>query len=114
MVTMSIAATYNIVIEQYSDFSRTFQIKEGDTVKDITGYSFQGEIRERSQSTTSHDFTCSIVDATDGQWKAEMTDTLTGTIKPGDYVYDIVMTDDAGIKTRLLQGEAKVTAGVTR
>lgn len=114
MVTMSIAATYNIVIEQYSDFSRNFQVKSGDDILDITDYSFAGEIRERHQSTTSYDFTCSIIDASQGTWNAAMTDTLTGTIPAGDYVYDIVMTTDAGTKTRLLQGEAKVTAGVTR
>ena len=70
---MSIAATYNIVIEQHSDFSRTFKLTQDDVAVDITGYSFAGELRERYQSTTSYDFTCSIVNATDGQWKAVMT-----------------------------------------
>jgi len=108
-----VAATYNIIIEQKSDFSRSFQIKSGDDIQDLTDYSFQAKVRERIQSDTSYDFTVTITDAATGAITLTMTDTLTATIKPGDYVYDLVMTDDAGLKTRLLEGMATVTGGVT-
>ena len=111
---MSIAANYNIVVEQHSDWEREFQIKQGGVVKDITGFTFTAQIRERTQSSTSYDFTGAIVDATDGEFKLTMTDTLTATIPAGDYVWDLVQTDDSGVKTRLLQGKCSVTAGVTR
>ena len=32
---------------------------------------------------------------------------------PGTWVYDIIMTDDAGTKTRLIQGNAFLKQGVT-
>jgi hypothetical protein len=34
-------------------------------------------------------------------------------IKPGKYVYDVLLTDGLGIKTRVVEGTATVTAGVS-
>lgn len=108
------AGNYNITIEQHADFDREFQIKQNSIVVDITGYSFAGSIRERHMSETSTDFTTSLSDAENGKFKLTLTDTQTGNLKPGDYVYDVVQTDDSGTKTRLLQGIATVEAGITR
>ena len=108
------AAVYGITIEQYADFSRAFQVRSAGVELDITGYTFRAQIRERSQSTTATDFQVQIVDAVAGAIQMSMTDTVTAGIDPGDYVYDLVMTDTAGTDVRLLQGVATVTAGVTR
>lgn len=108
------AGNYNITIEAYADFDREFQIKESNVVKDITSHTFAGSIRERHMSETSVDFTTSISDASNGKFKITLTDTVTGGMKPGEYQYDVVMTDDAGVKTRLMQGIATVVAGITR
>ena len=44
----------------------------------------------------------------------KLSDTETAALKPGDQVYDIVMTDTvSGDKTRLLQGKAFVSPGVS-
>lgn len=108
-----VAANYNIVVEQNADFSRSFQIKTGDDIQDLTSYQFAATIKERHQSDTGTDFTVTVADAANGAITMSLTDVQTGTIKPGDYVYDLVMTDSAGLRTRLLQGQAQVTAGVT-
>lgn len=108
------AGIYNIIIEQHADFERTFQIKENSVVLDITSYTFAASVRERSQSSTSVDMTGAIVDASDGKFKLSLTDTQTAGMKAGDYEYDCVMTDAGGKKTRLLQGIATVSAGITR
>ena len=64
------AGIYNITIEAYADFDRTFQIKSGASNLDITGYSFAASLRERAQNTTSAaDFVCSIVSNTDGKFR---------------------------------------------
>ena len=43
-----------------------------------------------------------------------LSDTQTAALKAGDNVYDIVMTDTvSGEKTRLLQGKAFVSPGVS-
>ena len=108
------SAIYNMSMDSHSDFKREFQIKDGNTVLDITGYSFAMKMRTQYGSPTSHDAACSIVLATDGTFKVEYTDTATADIKPGDYLYDIVMTDDGGTKTTLLRGSVTVNGGITR
>jgi hypothetical protein len=108
-----VAANYNIIIEQKSDFSRSFKIQSDGSDLDLTSYSFEAKVKERIQSDTSYAFTVTIADAATGAITMTMTDTETAAIKPGEYVYDLVMTDDAGLKSRLLQGMATVTGGVT-
>ena len=108
------AANYNITVDQYSDFSRSLQIKVANTVLDITGYTFAASLREKIQSTTAYNFSTAIVDAGEGVVNFSMTAAQTGAVPAGDYVWDLVMTDDSGFKTRLLQGQARVSGGVTR
>lgn len=107
------AAEYNITVSQNADFVRTFQLKSAGSVEDITGYSFEGKIKKNFNETDSTSFTTSITDATDGQWTVSLTDVQTAALAPGDQVYDIVMTDDSGTKTRLLQGKAYISQGVS-
>jgi len=43
-----------------------------------------------------------------------LTDTQTSAIEAGRYVYDLVITDGSGSKSRVVEGQATVTPGVTR
>lgn len=108
------ASTYNIIIEQYQDFARGFQLQEDGVILDLTGHSFSAQLRERTQSETAYNFVVAVLDAQQGTINMVMTDDITATIPPGDYAYDLVMTKNNGDKVRLLQGQARVEAGVTR
>ena len=108
------AANYAITIHKHADFSRSFQVKVDDAVQDLTSYSFAGTLRPSQQSTTTVDFTAAITDAANGTFKISLTDVQTADMKAGDWVYDVVMTDDGGLKTRLIQGIADVLEGTTR
>lgn len=108
------AANYNIIIDQHQDWSRGFQVKQDDVVVDLTGFTFEAQLRERTQSDTAYDFTVTVLDEAQGLINMSMSDALTSTIPAGDYVYDLVMTNATGGKSRLLQGQASVEAGVTR
>ena len=107
------AAEYNITVSQNADFTRSFQLKEADVIVDITGYTFEGKIKKNFNETDSTAFTSAITNASSGLWTMTLTDTQTTALAPGDQVYDIVMTDDSGTKTRLLQGKAYVSPGVS-
>jgi hypothetical protein len=43
-----------------------------------------------------------------------MGSSLTSTLKPGRYVYDVVIVDGSGTKTRAVEGSVIVRGGVTR
>ena len=107
------AALYNITINQYSDFSRTFEIKKDSVILDLTDHSFAGSLKQNYHSASSVDFTAQVTDASLGLMQLTLTDTQTADMTPGDWVYDVVMTDPNGLKTRLFQGQAFVEQGVT-
>ena len=104
---------YNIKINKGTDFSRAFALSESNTAIDLTGFTFEGTLKERYTSTTSTPFTMTIVDSSQGLFKAVLTDVETTAMGPGTWVYDIVMIKPTGEKIRLLEGKAFVKQGVT-
>ena len=43
-----------------------------------------------------------------------LTNAQTDALKAGRYVYDLMVTDGSGSKSRVVEGQATVTPGVTR
>jgi len=112
------AAVYvsNIVINQGADFSQVFNLADpsNDSI-DLTNYSFTAQMRKHAGSSVSVNLNPTLVTpSTDGAIRITLTDTQTSTLKPGRYVYDILITDNSGIKTRAVEGSAIVREGVSR
>jgi len=108
------AAQYNITVEKEVDYSRTFQIKRDEIIIDLDGYSFASQIRTHHTDGDSTAFTCTITDSDQGLVRLSLTDTQTAALEGGTQYWDLVMTDDSGIKTRLLEGKCFVKNGITR
>ena len=80
----------------------------------MSGYSASAQIRKTyGSSTVSSTFTTSIAEAT-GQVTLSLTDTQTTALESGRYVYDLNVTSGGGQTTRVVEGQAIVTPGVTR
>lgn len=107
------AADYNITVNKNSDFKRSFQLKENNVIVDMTNYSVAGALKENFRATTSTPFAASVTDPTQGLFDIALSDVTTAGMDPGTWVYDILLTDSNGTKTRLMQGNAFVTQGVT-
>lgn len=108
------AGLYNITIDQNSDFARTFQVKLDDIVTDLTDYSFSASLKQHYTKDTSVQFTTLILDASQGLFQISLSDIETASMAPGNWNYDVIMTDAAGVRTRILQGQAAVDAGITQ
>ena len=81
---------------------------------DLTGYTASAQMRKYSGSSTFTTFTSSIsVPNTLGKIIISLTSNQTVDLKPGRYVYDVVITRD-GVKTRVIEGMVLVREGVTR
>ena len=105
-------AKYNININKNADFSRTFAVTEDSVTTDLTGYSFAAALKENYKSSTSVTFTASIVDAAQGLFRVVLTDDITATMTPGEWVYDIVMIKPNTDRVRIIEGNAFVKEGV--
>jgi len=72
-------------------------------------------MRKWSGSSTATTFTTSVeFPSTSGKILILLSSADTVNIKPGRYVYDIVITDSFGIKNRVIEGMVLVREGVTR
>lgn len=112
------AAVYvnNLVINAGSDFSQTFNLETSDTnsALDLTGYTATAQMRKYAGSSTSTDFTVSIsAPSILGKIVVSLTSAQTVNLKPGRYVYDVVITRNS-IKSRVIEGMVLVREGVTR
>jgi len=107
----------NIIINTSTTFSQSFTLESVNTnsILDLTGYTGRSEMRKHSGSTTGiTTFTVSFPDRTGGQVNIGLTTTQTASLKPGRYVYDLLIDDGAGTIDRVVEGMAIVSQGVTR
>ena len=110
------ATISNLFINQDTDFSTTVTVNDSSgSALNLTSYTALAMIRKTYQSTTATTFTSTFAaDRTTGQITISLTDAQTALLDDGRYVYDLVVTDNSGIKTRVVEGIATVTPGVSR
>jgi hypothetical protein len=114
---MAAVYVHNLVINAGSDFSQSFTLEESDTNSplNLTSSSVESQMRKWSGSSNAVTFYTEIVSPpTSGTIILSLTDTQTSILKPGRYVFDVLVTDQYGIKNRLIEGMVLVREGVTR
>ena len=111
------AAVYvtNLVINTYSDFSQYFYLGDENTDSlNLTNYQVSSQMRKHSSSSSFVGFGASIVNVSTGQLRIGLTSTQSGSIKPGRYVYDVVITNPQGGVSKVIEGMVLVREGITR
>jgi len=121
------AATYNLFIDQGSDFAVDLVIKENDSAMDLTNYSGRGQLRSTHESTTIAAYFkvtktnpaggALKVEIPNGNWTDSGGTTRQGSkdIPAGQYVYDLeIFTNADGVVKRIMQGTATINPEVTR
>jgi hypothetical protein len=110
------AVISNLYIDQGTDFSAVIDVVDanGDAV-DLTGYTVAAQIRKTyGSSSATASFTATVSNAASGKITLTLTDTVTAAIDSGRYVYDVNVTSSGGTVTRVIEGQAVITPGVTR
>ena len=110
------AGKYDIVIDQGSDFAIEIQVQQDGSNTSLGTHSARAQLRPTPTSTTkTADFTCSIVNASQGKIKMSLSNSTTASISNGKYYYDLELVNTSqSTVTRLLEGVARVTPEVTR
>lgn len=121
------AATYNLFIDQGSDFAVDLVIKENGSAMDLTNYSGRGQLRSTHESTTIAAYLkvtktnptggALKVELPNGNWTDSGGTTRQGStdIAAGQYVYDIeIFTNADAVVKRIMQGTATINPEVTR
>lgn len=112
------AASYvcNLVINTYSDFSQNFYLDSDATNSplDLTGYKIASQIRKHPASSKSVGFAATVVDPLTGHIRVGLSSSQTASLKPGRYLYDLIISDVSGKVSRAVEGMVLVREGITR
>ena len=105
----------NLQIEQGCDFEHLFALGDNDnnTTLNLAGFTATAQLRKWAGSTSSVAFASTVSSPLDGEIQISMASTITTDIKPGRYLYDVILQD--GVSTvKVVEGMVNVRAGVTR
>ena len=114
---MAAAYVSNLIINAGASFSQTFNLSNttDGSALDLSEYSVTAQMRKHAVSSAKSDFSTSIIDATQGSLSLSLTSDQTTSLKPGRYVYDVIITvNGTSTKTRVVEGNVLVREGVTR
>ena len=105
----------NIVVDVGANFDQSFNLESNANAPlNLTGFTGAANLKKSALSlATAASFVVSFPDPLQGQLKISLGSTITAGLKPGRYVYDVLLTDASSLKTRVVEGSAIVTAGVT-
>ena len=110
------AGTYDIVIDQGSDFSIQIQVEQNGSNVNLSRHSARALLRPTpSSNTKTAYFTCTISDSANGILKMDLSNAITANVAAGKYYYDLELVNtSSSTVSRLIQGVARVTQEVTR
>ena len=114
---MAAAYVSNLVINAGASFNQTFNLSNttDGSYLDLSLYSISAQMRKHAVSSVKTEFATSIEDASQGKFALSLTSEQTTSLKPGRYVYDVVLTViGTTTKTRVVEGMVLVREGVTR
>ncbi len=112
------AAVYvsNIVINSGSDFSQVFTLDSSDTNTplDLSLYEVKSQLRKHAGSSSYVDFITEKINPLNGVIELKLPANISASLKPGRYVYDIVIISSNLTKERIIEGMVLVREGVTK
>ena len=110
------AGTYNLVIDQGSDFALDLVVKQAGTALNLSNYSGRAQLRtSHSSSSIAATFTVTVTNAANGALKMQLPGSTSKNIAAGQYVYDLeIFTANDSIVKRIIQGDVTLTPEVTR
>ena len=105
----------NITINTGEYFSRDFYLDNVDgTPLNLVGYAASSYIRKHPESLSpTAKFNVGFIDRDNGRIRVSLASSITSTIKPGRYVYDVLFTDSTSKKSIVIEGNVLATDDIS-
>ena len=103
----------NLFIDQGSNFNTTIDLSDTPGLS-LTNFTAAGKIAKSYDGTVKATFSAAV-DSTAKTVSISLTAAQTAALKPGRYVYDIIIISPSTppVITRIVEGQIDVTPGVT-
>lgn len=110
------AIVQHLIVDQDSTFTAELTVyNDARYPLDLTDYTATAQMRRSPTSTTAVDFTTNIPSpASNGTITLSLTDEQTAELKPGRWLYDVVIESMAGQRFRAIEGIITVNPSITR
>ena len=108
--------TTNLTIYTGIDFNQTFFFEgvDSNSSLNLSGYQVCAKMRKAEESSSYTSFNVTVIDPANAKIGLNMSNTTTSTLKPGKYLYDILLQDPSGNIERVVEGQVNVKRTVTR
>ena len=104
----------NIVIDQGADFTAIVDVVDSaGATYDLEGYTVAAQMRKNYTSSAATTFVAAH-NGIGGAISLSLSNTVSAALEPGRYLYDVEITSEGGVVTRVVEGIATVTPGMTR
>lgn len=105
--------TYNITLQRRADYSITLQFKDSAGAPiNLTGWTVAAQAWNQGRTSKYADFTVTYTNRSTGTVAIALTDEQTA-IFPNEAYYDVLLTNDSGLKEYYLEGIIYVSEGYT-
>lgn len=105
--------TYNISLQRRADYSVVLQFKDSnDAAINLTGWTVASQIWNKPRTTKVTDFAVAYTDRSTGTVTLSLTPEQTVLIDT-TYYYDVLLTNDSGVKEYYLEGTVVGDQGYT-
>jgi hypothetical protein len=109
------AMTLDLYIDQGSDFSAVLPAvtTASGSVQDLTNHTVVSQMKRSYLTSSAVPLTATVTDASDGIITLSLASTDTIALAPYRYVYDVVITDQSSVSTKVFEGIMTVNPGVS-
>lgn len=108
------SALTNLYIDAGSDFNAIITCTGSDgKAINLYGWTIKAQMKKSYASATVYNFTTSVYSVPAGKVKLSLPSSVSKNIKPGRYLYDIVLTSLTGEKLRITEGIVIITPAIT-
>lgn len=109
------AVRANITIDQGTNFSANVNVADtSGNALNLSTYTIASQIRKHYSSSNSVSFSTSTPNAENGIILLSINANTTSNMSAGRYVYDVELTSNTGVVTRLVEGYVTINPQVTR
>ena len=104
----------NLVVDQGTDYSTSITLTDDNgNLVDLTGYAANSQIRKTYSSSNAVSFSITLQEA-NGVVQLALTANQTANMTPGRFVYDVYLTSNTSVKSRIVEGIVTLTPRVTQ
>jgi hypothetical protein len=104
----------NLIIDQGADYNTSINLVDADdNIVSLAGYTSNAQMRKTYSSSNSVSFSTAL-ETSNGVIQLSLSATQTANIVAGRYVYDVVVTSQSNVTSRIIEGIVTVTPRVTK